>query len=182
MYSYRLSRSIQRFKYKHMEILRELILWYKGRIGLPILLQGNTVCGPILEKYKALTDTWMWKLGLRPSNFQKRIHKSDFPCSVRRNYNEYFLGVHDPAALWGQIIRQSIHTSVKMKMETNFRLSVSFVNDFWSSFYCLTPMFIDTLKPWPIVSKIFISFSTAKATYLGTGHFCVFCARVFHLV
>ncbi len=29
----------------------------------------NTVCGPI---YKSLTDTGMWKLGLRPRNFQER--------------------------------------------------------------------------------------------------------------
>ncbi len=30
------------------------------------------ICGPILGKYKSLTDTWMWKLGLRPRNSQKR--------------------------------------------------------------------------------------------------------------
>jgi hypothetical protein len=29
-------------------------------------------CGPILRIYKSLTDIWMWKLGLRPSNSQKR--------------------------------------------------------------------------------------------------------------
>ncbi len=40
------------------------------------------ICGPILEIYKSLTDTWMWKLVLRPRNNQKRIHKWDFPCSV----------------------------------------------------------------------------------------------------
>ncbi len=26
------------------------------------------ICGPILGIYKSLTDTWMWKLGLRPRN------------------------------------------------------------------------------------------------------------------
>ncbi len=26
------------------------------------------ICGRILGKYKSLTDTWMWKLGLRPRN------------------------------------------------------------------------------------------------------------------
>jgi hypothetical protein len=26
------------------------------------------ICGPILEIYNSLTDTWMWKLGLRPHN------------------------------------------------------------------------------------------------------------------
>ncbi len=30
------------------------------------------ICGPILEIYKSLTDTWMWKLGLRSRNSQKR--------------------------------------------------------------------------------------------------------------
>ncbi len=48
-------------------------------IDLPILLQE--LCGPILEIYKTLTDTWM---GLRPRNSQKGIHKWDFP-SVRIN-------------------------------------------------------------------------------------------------
>ncbi len=39
-------------------------------IDLPILLQE--ICGPILGIYKSFTDTWMWKLGLRPRNSQKR--------------------------------------------------------------------------------------------------------------
>ncbi len=30
------------------------------------------ICGLILGIYKSLTDTWMWKLGLRPRNSQKR--------------------------------------------------------------------------------------------------------------
>ncbi len=33
-------------------------------------------------KYKSLTDTWMWKLGLRPSNSYMGIYKWDFRCSV----------------------------------------------------------------------------------------------------
>ncbi len=32
--------------------------FYISRISLPILLQE--ICGPILEIYKSLTDTWMW--------------------------------------------------------------------------------------------------------------------------
>jgi hypothetical protein len=36
------------------------------RWGLPFLLEQ--ICGPILGIYKSLTDTWMWKLGLRPRN------------------------------------------------------------------------------------------------------------------
>ncbi len=30
------------------------------------------ICGPILGIYQSLTDTWMWNLGLRPRNSQKR--------------------------------------------------------------------------------------------------------------
>ncbi len=43
---------------------------YIPTIDLPFLLQE--ICGPILGIYKSLTDTWMWKLGLRPCNFQER--------------------------------------------------------------------------------------------------------------
>ncbi len=39
-------------------------------IDLPILLQE--ISGPIMGIYESLTDTWMWKLGLRPRNSQKR--------------------------------------------------------------------------------------------------------------
>ncbi len=45
-----------------------------------ILLQE--ICGPILGIYKSLTDTCMWKLGMRPRNTQKGIQKWDFSCSV----------------------------------------------------------------------------------------------------
>jgi hypothetical protein len=40
---------------------------YISTIGLPILLQEK--CRPILGIYKLLTDTWMWKLGLRDAQF-----------------------------------------------------------------------------------------------------------------
>ena len=43
---------------------------YVSTMGLPFLLEE--ICGPILGIYKSLTDTWMWKLGLRPRNSQKR--------------------------------------------------------------------------------------------------------------
>ncbi len=43
---------------------------YISRIGLPILLQGNM--GGELGIYKSLTDTLLWKLGLRPRNSHKR--------------------------------------------------------------------------------------------------------------
>ncbi len=44
-------------------------LWAIPRMGLPILLEE--ICRPILGLYKSLTDTWMWKLGLRPPYSQK---------------------------------------------------------------------------------------------------------------
>jgi hypothetical protein len=45
---------------------------YIPTMGLPFLLEE--ICGPILGLgiYKSLTDTRMWKLGLRPRNSQKR--------------------------------------------------------------------------------------------------------------
>ncbi len=43
---------------------------YTPAIDLPILLQE--ICGPIQGKCKSLTDTKMWKVGLRPRNSQKR--------------------------------------------------------------------------------------------------------------
>jgi hypothetical protein len=39
---------------------------YIPMIGLPILLQKN-ICA-ILGVYTSLTDTWMWKLGMRLRN------------------------------------------------------------------------------------------------------------------
>ncbi len=43
---------------------------YIPTMGLPFLLEE--MCGPILGIYKSITDTWMWNLGLRPRNSQKR--------------------------------------------------------------------------------------------------------------
>ncbi len=40
--------------------------------GSVCLLCCRKICGPILGIYKLLTDTWMWKLELRPHNSQKR--------------------------------------------------------------------------------------------------------------
>jgi hypothetical protein len=64
---------------------------YIPTIGLPILLEE--ICGPILGLYKSLTDTLMWKLGLRPAIPRKGIHKWDFLCSEvadeRENHWKY---------------------------------------------------------------------------------------------
>jgi hypothetical protein len=40
--------------------------------GSVCLFCCREICGPILRIYKSLTDTWIWKLGLRPRNSQKR--------------------------------------------------------------------------------------------------------------
>ncbi len=42
------------------------------------------ICGSIPGIYKSLTETWMWKLRVRPHNSQKRntYSKWDFPCSA----------------------------------------------------------------------------------------------------
>jgi hypothetical protein len=53
---------------------------YIPTIDLPILLQE--ICGPILGIYKSLTDTWMWKFGLRPRHSQKRNTYMGFPRSA----------------------------------------------------------------------------------------------------
>ncbi len=50
---------------------------YIPRIELPFLLEE--ICGPILGIYKSLTDTWMWKLGLRIP--RKGIFKRNCRCS-----------------------------------------------------------------------------------------------------
>ncbi len=55
---------------------------YIPTMELPFLLEE--ICGPILGKYKSLTDTWMWKLGLRPRYSYKRNIETELPlqCSI----------------------------------------------------------------------------------------------------
>ncbi len=45
------------------------------------LFRCSKIRGPMMEIYKSLTDTWMWKLGTRPRNFFLGIQESDL---VRR--------------------------------------------------------------------------------------------------
>jgi len=40
------------------------------------------IFGQILGIYKSLTDTWMWKLGLRPRNYFLGTHIWDFCCNA----------------------------------------------------------------------------------------------------
>ncbi len=51
--------------------LREIYIYciFPGSV---CLFCCRKLCGPILGIYKSLTDTWMWKLGLRPHNYQKK--------------------------------------------------------------------------------------------------------------
>ncbi len=56
---------------------------YIPTIGLPILLKGNMSVEYI---HKSLTDTWMWKLGLRPRIPFLGLHKWDFRCSVESDW------------------------------------------------------------------------------------------------
>ncbi len=60
---------------------------YISTIKLPIMLQE--ICGQILGIYKSLTNTWMWKLGLRPRNPKKRNNKWDFHCSAELDCTRY---------------------------------------------------------------------------------------------
>jgi hypothetical protein len=57
-----------------------ICLWanlYIPTMELPFLLEE--ICGPILGIYKSLIDTWMWRLGLRPRNSQKRNIYTELP-------------------------------------------------------------------------------------------------------
>ncbi len=48
--------------------------------GSVCLFCCTEICGPILGIYKSLTDTWMWKLGLRPRNSQKKNTGFSLQC------------------------------------------------------------------------------------------------------
>ncbi len=48
--------------------------------GSVCLFCCSKICRPI-PIYKSVTDTWMWKLRLKPRNSQKGLHKWDFCCS-----------------------------------------------------------------------------------------------------
>ncbi len=54
---------------------------YIPKIDLPVPLQE--ICGPILGIFESLTDTWIWKLGLRPCNSKKRSTKMVFSLQCR---------------------------------------------------------------------------------------------------
>jgi hypothetical protein len=54
--------------------------------GSVCLFCCREIFGPILGIYKLLTDTWMWKLGLRPRNSQKRNTQMGFSLQCTHWY------------------------------------------------------------------------------------------------
>jgi hypothetical protein len=57
--------------------------------GSVCLFCCSQICGPILEIFKSLTDTWMWKMGLRPGNSQKRNTWTGFSLQCRQRVFNY---------------------------------------------------------------------------------------------
>ncbi len=51
-------------------------------MGLPFLLEE--ICRPILGIYKSLTDTWMWKLGLRAAQFPEKEYINVIAVAVQK--------------------------------------------------------------------------------------------------
>ncbi len=70
--------------------VRDLRMQYIPRICPHILLQQNMWTDHGNIQYKSLTDTWMWKLGLRTRNSQKRNTQME-NCAAslfpKQNYN-----------------------------------------------------------------------------------------------
>ncbi len=64
---------------------------YIFTIGLPVLLEE--ICRPILGLHKSLTDTWMWKLGLRPRYSQKRNTKVGFSLQCSCLFYEIYIRI-----------------------------------------------------------------------------------------
>ena len=71
-------------QFPHSCVCEQIIYSHDGSV---FSAEGNM--WTILIIYKSLTDTWMWKLGLRPRNSQKRNIKTELPlqCGVDRSYH-----------------------------------------------------------------------------------------------
>ncbi len=57
--------------------------------GSDCLFSCREICGQILGIYKSITDTCMWRLGLRPRNSQKRNTKMVFSLQCRLQYLQW---------------------------------------------------------------------------------------------
>ncbi len=72
---------------------------------------AEKICGPILGKYKSITDTWKWKLGLRPCRTHpiqagsRRLLRSSQPQEICQPPQQGFLSVHAQLQLLGYILR-----------------------------------------------------------------------------
>ncbi len=49
------------------------------------------ICGPILRIYKSLTDTWIWKQGLRPRYSQERNIWSELPLQCKKAWSSLLM-------------------------------------------------------------------------------------------
>ncbi len=119
------------------------------------------MCGPILWIYKSLTDTWMWKLGLRPHNSQKRIHKWNVHCSVFEVF-VCIIETHFSHELWYDICWSSFLSLIGKKarpwIEKNFFRNLNRIRNRENPFCYsksvsiqdLKKSFLFTLKAFPI--------------------------------
>jgi hypothetical protein len=107
------------YSYTHISV-RDLYCIFPGSV---CLFCYREICGPILGIYKSLTDTLMWKLGLKPRNSQKRNHKWDFPCSGGLSRVAVFPPF--PLLSWGIIPPGQIFHH-QMKCSCSRTLSLSF--------------------------------------------------------
>ncbi len=96
MYSQKWNCSFQnRIKMFCLPVPTLIYLWEKYIFpGSVCIFCCRKMCGPILGICKSLTDTWMWKLGLRTCNFQKRNTYTGFSlqCGYGSDHTKSILG------------------------------------------------------------------------------------------
>jgi hypothetical protein len=83
-----------------------MCLW---AMGLPFLLEE--ICGLMLGIYKSLTDTWMWKLGLRPRNSQERNTETEFPLQCTDSISIVLLYCSCRLYLWYEALLRKTGSS-----------------------------------------------------------------------
>ncbi len=97
---------------------------YIPRIG-PHTIFPRRIGRPMVGKYKSLTDTWMWKLGLVPRNSFSGIFVSSFRyCFFAVHRNEGFKNVccrYLPAGAWpgsgGQTSQGQAHPDATVQVQ-----------------------------------------------------------------
>jgi hypothetical protein len=94
------------------------------------------ICGPILGISKSLTDTWIWKVGLRPRNsFSGNTYRGFFLqcnwlCAVRWKQLFYILAAHS--------IQSWYHNYILMLLILFTVLLLSFLRDWLMVGLCKT--------------------------------------------